>query len=122
MNQSNKVSIDAQIKQAELERVKAETAKAKAEEKKVALECAELERPWYKKLRSQQTFAAIVVSIPVIWFYVTEIALPLNKAENIELALRNEIVGDSLNNQIKALKKEKEFEAGRYKCPASAEN
>lgn len=80
---------DDVIKQAELKRLQAEIRKIEAERKKVELESEEIAKPWYLKLVMLQTFAAILVMIPVIWFYVQELALPITKKEVIELNLEN---------------------------------
>lgn len=114
MNKPNKSTMEEEIKQAELNRIRVEIGKIEAEKKRMELLNNELARPWYEKIRSLQTFAAIVVSIPVIWFYVKEIALPVIKSENIELKLKNELIADTLRQKNRDLIAQREKQETDY--------
>ena len=81
---------------AEIERIQEETKRIKAERLKLELESDELKKPWFKKRMFLQACIGVIVVIPLIWFYVKEIAIPLYQAENIKLVNRNEKTLDSL--------------------------
>ena len=85
---------------AEIERIQEETKRIKAERLKLELEREELKKnlnlPWYKRRTFLQAFIGVIVLIPLIWFYVKEIAIPLYQAENIKLVNRIEKTLDSL--------------------------
>lgn len=101
MNENNNNIIQQQIKEAELQRIIAETNKIEAERKKIELR-------WYKNPGCYQgIIKAIVIgfiSVPVIWFYFAQIFMPILKKENVELAWRNTVTKDSLNKAKKELK------------------
>lgn len=101
----DKKSLENQIKEAELQRIKVETRRIEEERK-------ELERkntlPWYRRPAFFQALVAGVVAIPLIWFYVKEIAVPLYQSDNIKLKRDIEAATDSLNKREKQHKKEVE--------------
>lgn len=68
-------------------------AKTKAERTKCELETKEIQdrltTPWYRRAHIVQAIAAGLVAVPIIWFYVKEVAIPLSMSENNRLALSN---------------------------------
>jgi len=86
----DKKKIEDLIKTKELEKVDAEIAKIEEERKKIESEWKEIERKsnlhWYKKPLFIQAVIAGIISFPLIWFYVQDIAIPLSSRENIKLS------------------------------------
>ncbi len=68
--------------QAEVEKLRAEARQADAETRKIQ---RELNRPWFRGSLFLQAITAGLVAIPLIWFYVKEVAIPLYQAKNIKL-------------------------------------
>ncbi len=96
---NNKKNIDDLIKEKELERFNAEIARIEEERRKLELERKELERKshlhWYKKPLFIQAIIAGIVAVPLIWFYVKDVALPLSRRENIKLS--RELIKEKAN-------------------------
>jgi len=86
----DKKKIEDLIKTKELEKVDAEIAKIEEERKKIESEWKEIERKsnlhWYKKPLFIQAVIAGIISFPLIWFYVQDIAIPISSRENIKLS------------------------------------
>ena len=83
--------------QAEVEKLRAEARQAEAEATKIHRDLA---RPWFRGALFLQAIAAGLVAVPIVWFYVKEVAIPLHDAKNIKLQRQIE---ESLSN----LRKEK---------------
>lgn len=70
-------------------------AKAKAERNKCEIETKEIKErlaiPWYRRAHLLQAVVAGLVAVPLIWFYVKEVAIPIYAAENNKLALDNSV-------------------------------
>ena len=83
-------SLDDELKKAEIVRHKAEAARAQAEKAKLDFELNELNRRWWKPrqpLRALiQALLAVIVVIPLFWFYYKELVLPLADIEKIKQA------------------------------------
>ncbi len=83
-------SLDDELKKAEIVRHKAEAARAQAEKAKLDFELKELNRRWWKPrqpLRALiQALLAVIVVIPLFWFYYKELVLPLADIEKIKQA------------------------------------
>lgn len=98
--EDSKNSVD-HLKEAEVKRIYAEINKIEEERRKIEIERKELEYnlrlPWFRKKTFLQAVVGGFVAIPLIWFYVTEIAIPLYNKENIKLEWQNEQALDSLN-------------------------
>lgn len=112
MNDEKK-SLDEQIKEAEIKRIDAETAKLELESK----ELARIHNiPWYKSrqplLAIIQAVVAGIVAVPLIWFYVRDIAIPLWDRENIRLAKENIATRDSLETVKKQIEVTKDSLSG----------
>ncbi|MEM8776898.1 MAG: caspase family protein [Pseudomonadota bacterium] len=90
------------LQEVEIEKLKAEAQKAKAEAKKIEFE---LSRPWFKRTALFQAIAAGFVAVPLVWFYVTEVAIPLYEIETISLTRKNE------ETALELQKREREFDA-----------
>lgn len=104
MNNETKNPLDNMMKEAELLRLKAETRMIESEKRKTDLESAELERKinlqWFRRRAFFQAIVAGIVVIPLIWFYVKDIAIPLYQSDNIKLKRQNEVTADSLKQTI----------------------
>ena len=65
----------------EAERLRAEAEKHRAEARRATLEALELERqiqrPWFQNRLFLQAIVAGLVAVPLIWFYVKEVAIPV---------------------------------------------
>ena len=87
VDKKNPKNIIDPIKEVEVGRIKAETEKIQAEKLKTDLEIKELEKkfntPWFKRNAFFQVIVAGLVAIPLIWFYVKDIAIPLYNKDNI---------------------------------------
>ena len=61
------------IKEAEIERLKAQTGKIIEEKRKIEIETAELikkyELPWYRKEQTIKVLIAAILALPVLWFF-----------------------------------------------------
>ncbi len=117
----DKKSIDDHIKEKELERFNAEIARIEEERKKLELERKELERKshlhWYKKPLFIQAIIAGVVAVPLIWFYVKDVALPLSRRENIRLSKEIEERDQELvkkENHLNSMKVKHEIKEEEY--------
>ena len=110
MNEKKATNINEILKEAKIKRIYAEIGKIEEEKLKVALERKELERnlnlPWSKFRSLFQAIIAGLIAIPLIWFYVKEIAIPIYNKENIQLAWKNEVTKDSLNRAFSEFKKQ----------------
>jgi len=117
MAENNK-SLEDQIKEAELQRIKAETRRIEEERK-------ELQRknnlPWYRRPAFFQALVAGIVAIPLIWFYMGNVVIPSYNRDNIRLAWENEVTADSLRRakklhqaKIDSLNKEKADQAQKH--------
>lgn len=88
------------VQKKQLRKLEAEIEKIEAEKAKIDVERTELQRqfdrPWFRKRYFYQAVVAGIVSIPLIWFFITEIAIPMQEIENIRLSRNNELVRDSL--------------------------
>lgn len=101
MNEKEQKSLDDRRKEAEIEKIVAET-------RKTELERHELEqnrnRPWYKPTQPFraiiQAVVAGVVSVPLIWFFFSNIFIPLSNKENYELIQVNNARQQSLDAAI----------------------
>ncbi len=105
----NKKKIEDLIKEKELKKVDAEIARIEEERKKFKFERNELERKsnlhWYKRPLFIQAIIAGIVAVPLIWFYVKDVALPLSRRENIKLSK------DIEERDQELIRKEKSFNA-----------
>ena len=88
----------------EINRIEAETSRIELEIEENAIR---INTPWYKKTLFIQAVVAGLVAIPLIWFYVKEIALPIFQKENIELSLKNAETEKKLHESIEKLRQEK---------------
>lgn len=88
--------------EAEIEKLRADARKADVEARKLEQELA---RPWFRRPAILQSFAAGLVAVPLVWFYVTEIAIPLYEIETISLTRQNEEAAFELQ------KRERDFDA-----------
>ena len=106
--------LDDELKKAEIVRHKAEAARAQAEKAKLDFELKELNRRWWKPrqpLRALiQALLAVIVVIPLFWFYYKELVLPLADIEKIKQAKDfaetvkfQQVKLDSLNIQKKKI-------------------
>jgi hypothetical protein len=95
--------------QQEKERLIAETLKLNAERVKVELETLEISQrlngKWFKTKNFIQAIVAGLVAIPLIWFFVTQVAIPLHQSENIKLTLANELANRELDQKELKLNK-----------------
>ncbi len=86
----DKKKMEDLIKENELKKVDVEIARIEEERRKLELERKELERKhhlhWYKKPLFLQAIIAGIIAVPLIWFYITDVALPISKRENIKLS------------------------------------
>jgi len=103
---------DTELRAAELARIRAETKKLEAQREKIQLEGKELAKkfnlPLYRTKVLYQAIVAGIVAVPLIWFYVKDIAIPLFNKENIELSWRKSETSSSgslLRNSIVSLRK-----------------
>lgn len=89
------------------------------------MEKAELERslklPWYRRKAFFQAVVGGLVAIPLVWFYVKDIAVPLYQSDNIKLALENKVAADSLRRakekhqrDIEALETQRQEQAQKH--------
>ncbi|MCP4985399.1 MAG: DUF1566 domain-containing protein [Colwellia sp.] len=78
----------ARIKE-DRKRIKEDRKRIEEDRKRIEFERKEKERKfhlcWYKKPKVIQTFVASILWMPLIWFYVKDVALPLSRGENIRL-------------------------------------
>ena len=86
---------------AEIEKLEAEKRKVIAEEQQVL---KNIKKSFIQKKDIYQAILVAFLTIPVAWFYYTEIALPLSQAENIQLKRDNEMAKDSLIAEREELK------------------
>lgn len=95
-------------KEAEIQKIVAESKKFEEERLKTELERKKLEReinaPFYKKSSFLKVIISSILALPIIWFYFTQVALPLGQSKEIKMALENEKTRNEL------LIKQKEFE------------
>ena len=74
----------------ETKRINAEINKLHVEARRAELDSKrterELNRPWYQSKWFVQAIVAGLVAIPLIWFYVKEVAIPLINRENVKLS------------------------------------
>ena len=101
-NDNTNSSIDARA-QAELDKLRAEARHAEAEAIKIH---RDLKRPWFRGSLFLQAIAAGLVAVPLVWFYVKEVAIPLYEAKNIKLERQIEESLSKLQNE-----KSQHFEA-----------
>lgn len=98
--------------QAEIDKLRAEARQADAETAKIH---RDIKRPWYRGALFFQAIAAGLVAVPIVWFYVKEVAIPLHEAKNIKLERQIEKSLSELQNEkaqhaeaVKRLIEEKE--------------
>lgn len=93
-------------------------AKTKAERTKCELEAKEIQdrltTPWYRRAHFVQAIAAGLVALPIIWFYVEKVAIPLSQAENHSIKRENE-ENKYDNNKIKRENEENRKEIERIR-------
>ncbi len=90
-------SLDQLLKEAEINRVNAETTKIELENRELRWSIGKL---------LFKAFIFSIISVPIIWFYVEKIALPIHNRDNIELEWKISVAQDSLNKAIKIHKKD----------------
>lgn len=83
------------VQQLEAMRLEAEIRKLRAEASRIEGE-AERERyeaalPWYRSKRFYRLLAASLVLVPVAWFYIKELIVPMMQAENARISRELEI-------------------------------
>lgn len=96
------------IKDAELERLKAEISKTNAERRKIDVERVEIDKK-VKRMVIEYVFKGFffaLIFFPLGWFYVTEVAIPLSKKENIQISLKHAKDQEELNRKIKIFQAE----------------
>lgn len=93
-------SVEEQIRYQELRKIRAEADKLEAEKKEIAHEWG---WPLFFRKHLPRAVPAVLIAFPLLWFYVTEVALPLFSTENIQLARQNELVRDSLDSVEESL-------------------
>jgi DNA repair exonuclease SbcCD ATPase subunit len=98
MEDSPQISPDDRIKLAEIAKLAAEKAKLEAETREIL---DRFSKPWYLSGSFLKALVGGIVSIPVVWWYVENIAKPALQMENLQLARQNELVEDSLSRQRK---------------------
>lgn len=76
------------LRRAEIERIKAEASKHRAEEAHLIAQSRQLQKPFYQKQLFVQAIVAGFVAIPLIWFFVSTITVPLFQAEKVELKVK----------------------------------
>lgn len=81
---------------AEIDKLRAETRHADAQTEKLE---KETRRPWFRGSLFLQAVTAGLVAVPLLWFYVKEIAVPLYQSENIKLAREFEVSKTTLSKQ-----------------------
>jgi len=89
---------------AEIKRIQAETSRIELEIEEIGVN---VNTPWYKNRLFIQAVVAGIVAIPLFWFYVKEIALPMFTKENIELALKNAETKKKLRDSLDQLSQDK---------------
>ncbi len=98
-------SLNDRLKEVEIKKIIVET-------NKLELERGELERqkkrPWFTRRLFLQPLIAGIVAVPLLWFYIRDIAIPLSRRENIRLTKENNATRDSLNVATTRFKAEKE--------------
>ncbi|HYH45009.1 MAG TPA: hypothetical protein VEG34_04940 [Thermoanaerobaculia bacterium] len=86
----------------EADRLRADIARSEAEARKLALEADQLERelalPFYRKPGFVKAVAAGLLALPLFWFYLDKVALPIHSAENKLLGIENEKAKIELEN------------------------
>lgn len=111
-NDKNKRQTEDLLKEKELERIDSEISRNKEEILKIKIERLRLEAesklPWFRKRLFVQAIAAAIVVIPLIWFYVTEVYLPIYNRDNINLSLENATKKKALNEEKNKLKTKEE--------------
>ncbi len=90
----NEKTLQIDIEEAKRDRIIAEAEKFKAEAKRAELEAHNIEQtlglPLFRRPFFLQAITAGIIAVPLIWFYLTNVAIPLYKSENIALGLKNE--------------------------------
>ncbi|NBB99466.1 MAG: hypothetical protein GVY15_01215 [Bacteroidetes bacterium] len=85
------MNLEEEIKKAELEKIRAETKSINRNRWRFFL----------------QSVLAAIIAIPVMWFYFSEVALPIHSRENLQLARENEVVRDSLASVAENFERER---------------
>lgn len=92
------------LRDAEERRIRAEIRKLDAEAAKLEIETLEKskqsELPWYRKAKTFQILGIAIVSAPLVFFYLKDFALPIIRAENIDLSLKLEQRKEELEKRI----------------------
>jgi hypothetical protein len=100
-------------------RLRAEIRRLESESAKLELERLEMERrfnkPWYRGEGFLKTVVGALIAVPLTWFYVTEIAMPLQRKDVVQLAWRNEVVRDSLRVERRKFKADYQEQAVSYR-------
>lgn len=87
------MGVEDDIKQQQLEKLRAETRKLEAERHEIEGGAWRLiKRNWLR------VFVWAILTIPLTWFYLQEVILPTLKRDNIKLSLENEEVRDKLRS------------------------
>jgi hypothetical protein len=107
MSDSND-NIENALQKAELSKIQAEVKRSEEEAEKLHAERLRIEKeinlPFYRKPLFIQAIIAGLVAVPMVWFYFTQITVPLSQTKEIKLSLENEKKAEEL------AKKEKEIE------------
>jgi len=98
-------SLDDRLKEVEIKKIIVETNKLELERK--GLE-RQKKRSWFTRRLFLQPLIAGIVAVPLLWFYIRDIAIPLSRRENIRLIKENNATRDSLNVATTRFKTEKE--------------
>ena len=101
-------NIQNALQNAELSKIQADVKRAEEEAAKFHAERLRLEKeinlPFYRKPLFIQAIIAGLLAVPMVWFYFTQITVPLSQTKEIKLALENE------KRVAELAKKEKEIE------------
>ena len=114
LNDIEKKKIEAEIEKiaAEKKCLESEAERAKSEKYKLDVERLQIENkvklPWYRKAYFVQALIAGLLAIPLVWFHVDKVIVPLSKVDNIDKALKNAEDREKYQNDLSILKDEKE--------------
>jgi TolA-binding protein len=99
------------LREAELRRREAEVDRLREETRRAKLEADSLERrehrSWFQSRRALQAIVAGLVAVPLIWFYVREIAIPMMQRENLQLGVQLEEAKKKHLEEVRKLASEK---------------
>lgn len=101
-------SLDDQIKVAEIEKIKAETAKTKLEQKKIQFELDLVRREdtksWYITKEFYKFVISVVFGVAILGFYMQWVIEPTVNIKNLQIQRANEETIDSIRAAKKKLK------------------